>query len=78
MNAKTLGYQKPMSNENALDGLGMGPHEMYPDHRYSRAHDWLFDGGPRVRASASPRAVSPPLSDLSAPELATSFSVACG
>lgn len=43
-----------------------GEGEHFPDHRYSRAHDWLFDGGARVRASASPRTVSPPLSDPSA------------
>jgi organic hydroperoxide reductase OsmC/OhrA len=31
--------------------------------RYSRAHDWRFDGGATVRASASPHVVPAPLSD---------------
>lgn len=34
--------------------------------RYSRAHDWHFDGGATVRGSASPGAVPPPLSDSAA------------
>lgn len=35
----------------------------FVDNRYSRAHVWRFDGGAEVRASASPHAVRPPLSD---------------
>ena len=31
--------------------------------RYSRAHQWRFDGGAIVPASASPHVVPPPLSD---------------
>jgi organic hydroperoxide reductase OsmC/OhrA len=31
--------------------------------RYSRAHNWTFDGGLTVPASASPSVVRPPLSD---------------
>ena len=31
--------------------------------RYSRRHEWRFDGGARVTASASPDIVRPPLSD---------------
>ena len=34
--------------------------------RYSRAHDWAFDGGAVVRASASPLTVPHPFSDASA------------
>ena len=34
--------------------------------RYSRAHDWAFDGGAVVRASSSPLAVPLPWSDESA------------
>jgi organic hydroperoxide reductase OsmC/OhrA len=40
--------------------------ERFVDARYSRAHDWLFDGGACVRASASPHSVRPPFSDPSA------------
>ena len=38
----------------------------FAGNRYSRAHLWLFDGGARVPASASPAAVPPPLSDPAA------------
>ena len=34
--------------------------------RYSRAHDWSFDGGVTLRASASPLSVPLPYSDASA------------
>ena len=34
--------------------------------RYSRAHQWSFDGGVSVRASSSPSAVPVPMSDESA------------
>lgn len=40
--------------------------EAFVDHRYSRAHDWSFDGGLTVPASASPHSVRPPMSDPSA------------
>jgi len=39
------------------------PQEKFTDNRYSRAHEWLFDGGARVRASSSPQVVRPPFSD---------------
>jgi organic hydroperoxide reductase OsmC/OhrA len=32
------------------------------DNRYSRGHEWSFDGGVKVSASASPAVVSPPFS----------------
>ncbi len=34
----------------------------FTDKRYSRAHEWRFDGGTVVPASSSPRAVREPLS----------------
>ncbi|HSW17964.1 MAG TPA: OsmC family protein [Ramlibacter sp.] len=40
--------------------------EAFVDKRYSRRHDWLFDGGARVPASSSPHVVREPLSDASA------------
>jgi organic hydroperoxide reductase OsmC/OhrA len=33
------------------------------DQRYSRAHEWQFDGGLRVPASSSPLSVALPMSD---------------
>jgi organic hydroperoxide reductase OsmC/OhrA len=38
----------------------------FVDKRYSRAHDWTFDGGAVVRASSSPTSVPVPYSDPSA------------
>jgi organic hydroperoxide reductase OsmC/OhrA len=35
----------------------------FRDGRYSRAHEWRFDGGAVVPASASPNVVRPPMSD---------------
>jgi organic hydroperoxide reductase OsmC/OhrA len=35
----------------------------FVDNRYSRAHEWRFDGGTTVPASASPHVVPAPLSD---------------
>jgi organic hydroperoxide reductase OsmC/OhrA len=35
----------------------------FVDNRYSRAHEWRFDGGAVVPASASPHVVPVPLSD---------------
>jgi organic hydroperoxide reductase OsmC/OhrA len=40
-----------------------GADEPFTDNRYSRAHEWEFDGGARVRASSSPHVVRVPLSD---------------
>ena len=36
------------------------------DPRYSRAHEWHFDGGAKVLASSSPDIVPTPMSDASA------------
>ncbi len=41
------------------------PGERFVDGRYSRAHEWLFDGGARVKASSSPHVVKLPFSDPS-------------
>lgn len=38
----------------------------FADNRYSRAHQWRFDGGAAVAASASPHIVPHPLSDEAA------------
>ena len=35
----------------------------FTDNRYSRAHEWSFDGGVRVPASSSPSVVPVPLSN---------------
>jgi organic hydroperoxide reductase OsmC/OhrA len=40
--------------------------EAFTDNRYSRAHQWNFDGGVTVPASSSPHAVKVPLSDPAA------------
>lgn len=39
-----------------------GSHEVYIDNRYSRAHEWRFDGGVTVPASSSPHVVPLPFS----------------
>ncbi|MEX0945460.1 MAG: OsmC family protein [Balneolaceae bacterium] len=36
--------------------------QTFTDNRYSRGHDWLFDGGLKIPASASPNVVPLPLS----------------
>ena len=38
----------------------------FSEHRYSRVHRWLFDGGLQVPASASPAIVKEPYSDPAA------------
>ncbi len=38
----------------------------FTDQRYSRRHEWAFDGGARVPASSSPHVVPVPLSDAAA------------
>jgi organic hydroperoxide reductase OsmC/OhrA len=37
--------------------------QSFADQRYSRAHEWIFDGGLRVPASSSPLSVPVPMSD---------------
>ena len=48
----------------------------YTDNRYSRAHEWSFDGGITVPASASPHVVPVPLSDPHAVDPEEAFVVA--
>lgn len=43
-----------------------GTDEAFDDGRYSRVHDWSFDGGVTLRASASPTVVPEPYADASA------------
>ena len=40
--------------------------ELFTDNQYSRAHQWEFDGGVTIPASASPQVVPVPLSDPTA------------
>ncbi len=40
--------------------------QAFADNRYSRAHDWRFDGGAVVRGSSAPTSVPLPMSDPAA------------
>ena len=40
--------------------------QAFSDNRYSRAHDWRFDGGAVVRGSSAPTSVPVPMSDPAA------------
>lgn len=40
--------------------------QKFSDNRYSRAHEWIFDGGAHVPASSSPLSVPVPMSDPAA------------
>ena len=40
--------------------------QSFADQRYSRRHEWIFDGGARVPASSSPLSVPVPMSDPTA------------
>jgi organic hydroperoxide reductase OsmC/OhrA len=42
------------------------PSEVFTDNKYSRAHEWEFDGGVTVPASSSPHVVKLPLSNAAA------------
>ena len=52
-----------MSAYSAAVRWRRNPAEPFLDGRYSRAHEWAFDGGARVPASSSPHVVRPPFSD---------------
>jgi organic hydroperoxide reductase OsmC/OhrA len=41
------------------------PNEIFTDGKYSRVHQWKFDGGMAFKASASPHIVPLPMSDES-------------
>jgi organic hydroperoxide reductase OsmC/OhrA len=42
------------------------PDAPFKDNKYSRAHEWRFDGGAVVKASSAPSSVRVPLSDPTA------------
>src|ERR1700753_2919324 len=52
-----------MSNYPAKVSWSRKREEPFTDGRFSRAHQWTFDGGAVVPASASPQVVRAPLSD---------------
>lgn len=52
-----------MTNHEATVRWRCGEGEAFVDNRYSRGHEWYFDGGASVPASASPLVVRPPFSD---------------
>lgn len=54
-----------MSEHIATVEWGRGD-QPYADNRYSRAHDWRFDGGAVVRGSSAPTSVAVPMSDPAA------------
>lgn len=51
-----------MSNYSAIVRWQKQPEETFIDNRYSRAHQWQFDGGAVVAASSSPEVVPLPYS----------------
>ncbi len=46
-----------MAEYTATVTWARGADEMFSDNRYSRGHEWSFDGGARFRASSSPHVV---------------------
>jgi organic hydroperoxide reductase OsmC/OhrA len=46
-----------MASYTATVSWARGPDEPFTDNRYQRGHQWSFDGGVTVRASASPHVV---------------------
>ena len=52
-----------MPTHTAIIRWSASPGEDYAKGQYSRAHEWRFDGGAVVRASASPHIVPAPWSD---------------
>jgi organic hydroperoxide reductase OsmC/OhrA len=59
-------YAVSMSEYVATVAWSRGAGEAFVDRRYSRRHEWSFDGGTRVAASASPQVVKAPYSDAAA------------
>ncbi len=55
-----------MSNYVATVVWARAPDAPFKDNRYSRAHEWRFDGGAVVKASSAPASVRVPLSDPTA------------
>jgi organic hydroperoxide reductase OsmC/OhrA len=54
-----------MSEHHAVVAWTRGGQD-FTGNRYSRAHDWRFDGGAVVRGSSAPSSVPEPLSDPAA------------
>ena len=52
-----------MSTYTAIVRWKRSPDDVFAQGRYSRAHEWAFDGGAVVPASASPQVVPKPYSD---------------
>lgn len=52
-----------MSSYFATINWSRSPDEPFCDNKYSRRHDWDFDGGQKVSASSSPHIVPLPFSD---------------
>jgi organic hydroperoxide reductase OsmC/OhrA len=52
-----------MSTYTATIRWKRGPDEAFAKGQYSRAHEWAFDGGHVMKASASPHVVPAPWSD---------------
>ena len=52
-----------MSTYTATIQWSRKPDERFTDGKYSRAHEWRFDGGAVVPASSSPSVVRIPWSD---------------
>ena len=55
-----------MTTHEATVRWERGPGEPFTDNRYGRAHEWRFDGGAVVPASASPHNVRVPFVDPAA------------
>jgi organic hydroperoxide reductase OsmC/OhrA len=55
-----------MSNYVATVVWTRAPDAPFKDNKYSRAHEWRFDGGAVVKGSSAPSSVKVPLSDPSA------------
>jgi len=55
-----------MSNYVATVVWTRAPDAPFKDNKYSRAHEWRFDGGAVVKASSAPSSVRVPLSDPTA------------
>jgi len=55
-----------MSVYTALVSWSRAPGERFVDRRYSRRHEWSFDGGFVAPASASPQIVATPYADPAA------------
>jgi organic hydroperoxide reductase OsmC/OhrA len=55
-----------MSNYVATVVWTRAPDAPFKDNKYSRAHEWRFDGGAVVKGSSAPSSVRVPLSDPTA------------